>query len=243
MKVGGIDPEELIPGVFPLWVSTRPSFQTVRPSSRPKPMWPGIHRTYRGLIRRPTFFLAVVLTMALGIGANSAIFSVIDAVLLRPLPYPGADRLMAIFESSPRLKVPRGPVAPVRLEEWNRMNQTFAGISGAYQESQADTSGPLPEKLVCAKTSPRFFPVLGTPPLLGRGFNSEEEVFNGPPGSRHQRALLEPPLQPPIRRRWARCCASATEGYPIVGVAPDSFRFPAEDVDVWLPARISLRSR
>jgi len=111
-------------------------------------MWSDIRRTYRGLIRRPTFFLAVVGTMALGIGANSAIFSVIDAVLLQPLPYPGGDRLMAVFESSPRQKHPRSEVAPGRLEEWNRMNQTFTGIAGAYTENQADTSGPLPEKLV-----------------------------------------------------------------------------------------------
>ena len=135
-------------------------------------MWSDIRRTYRSLIQRPTFFLAVVGKMALGIGANSAIFSVIDAVLLKPLPYPGGDRLMAVYESSPRLKQARSQVAPGRLEEWNRMNATFVGLAGAYTENQADTSGPLPEKLVCAKTSPRFFSVLGTPPLAGRHFNN-----------------------------------------------------------------------
>ena len=70
-------------------------------------MWRDIARTYRGLLQRPTFFLAVVCTMALGIGANSAIFSVIDAVLLKPLPYPGGDRLMAVYESSPRRQIVR----------------------------------------------------------------------------------------------------------------------------------------
>ncbi|HEY2013619.1 MAG TPA: ABC transporter permease, partial [Bryobacteraceae bacterium] len=143
-------------------------------------MWNDIRRTYRGLIRRLTFFLAVVFTMALGIGANSAIFSVIDAVLLKPLPYPGADRLMAVYESNPRQTRVREYVAPGRLEEWNRMNQTFAAIAGAYTENQAETSGPLPEKLVSAKVSPRFFSVLETPPLVGRGFSPEEEVAGGP---------------------------------------------------------------
>jgi len=175
--------------------------------------------------------------MALGIGANSAIFSVIDAVLLKPLPYPGGDRLMAVFESSPRQKLPRSEVAPGRLEEWNRLNQTFVGIAGAYTENQADTSGPLPEKLVCAKTSPRFFSVLGTPPLLGRGFSPDEEVFNGPPAAVISERLWS--------RRFNRdpqalgkMLRFGDQGFPIVGVVPDSFRFPADDVDVWLRANL-----
>ena len=76
-----------------------------------------LRRTCRNLARRPGFLLAVVLTLILGIGANSAIFSVIDAVLLKPLPYPAGDRLVAHFEANPRQKVVHQPVAPVRLEE------------------------------------------------------------------------------------------------------------------------------
>ena len=75
-------------------------------------MFRGILRTYRSLLKRPAFFLAVVFTLMLGIGANSAIFSVIDAVLLKPLPYPGGDRLMALFESNLRKKLP--------MEMWRR---------------------------------------------------------------------------------------------------------------------------
>ncbi len=200
-------------------------------------MWQDILRTYRGLVHRPAFFLAVVLTLALGIGANSAIFSVIDAVLLKPLPYPGGDRLVAVFESSPPLKVPRGPVAPARLEEWNRMNQTFAGISGAFTENQAETSGALPEKLVCARVAPRFFSVLGTPALVGRGFGPDEEVATGPRAAviaEHlwkRRFLSDPQVVGKVLRL-------ADRSVPIVGVMPDSFRFPADDVDVWLPAKL-----
>src|SRR5437016_4783445 len=137
-------------------------------------------RTYRTLLRRPAFFLAVVLTLTLGIGANSAIFSVIDTVLLKPLPYPDGNRLMALFETNLRKKIAQGPVAPVRLEEWNGMSQSFTGISGAYTESLAETSGPLPEKLVCARVAPRFFPVLASPLLVGRGFTAQEELAGGP---------------------------------------------------------------
>src|ERR1700730_14106761 len=101
--------------------------------------------TYRSLFRRPAFFCAVVFTLTLGIGANSAIFSMIDTVLLKPLPYPGGDRLMALFESNLRQKQPHANPAPVRIEEWNRMNQSFTAISGAYTENVAETSGELPE--------------------------------------------------------------------------------------------------
>jgi hypothetical protein len=132
------------------------------------------------ILKRPAFFLAVVLTLTLGIGANSAIFSVIDAVLLKPLPYPGSDRLMALYEVSSRQKVDRGEIAPVRIEEWNRLSHSFNGIAGAYTESLAEPSGALPERLVVARCSPRFFAVLATPPLAGREFSPEEDLFNGP---------------------------------------------------------------
>src|SRR5579859_5929694 len=91
--------------------------------------------TYRGLLKRPAFFLAVVLTLTLGIGANSAIFSVIAAVLHKPLPYPNGDRLMALFESNPSQKQTHGDPGPARIEDWNRMSQSFTAISGAYTEN------------------------------------------------------------------------------------------------------------
>ena len=196
-----------------------------------------ILRTYRSLLKRPALFLAVVVTLTLGIGANSAIFSVIDAVLLKPLPYPGADRLMALFESNPRKKMPKSDVAPVRLEDWNRMNHSFTAIAGAYTENVAETSGDLPEMLVCARVSPRFFSVLGTPPIFGRTLNREEDQMNGP-----NAAVISEHLW---RRRFAadprvigKNLRVGEYAYPIVGVMPDSVAFPETDVDFWIPARL-----
>ena len=122
----------------------------------------------RSVARRRGLAVTVVLTLALGIGANSAIFSAIDTVLLRPLPYPGADRLVAVFEANAARKQHTSLVAPGRLEEWNRLNLTFDGIAGSYFENLTDTTGALPERLAAFRTSPRFFSVLGTPPALGR---------------------------------------------------------------------------
>src|ERR1700689_1989229 len=95
--------------------------------------------TYRSLLKRPAFFLAVVFTLTLGIGANSAIFSVIDTVLLKPLPYPNGDRLMTLFESNLRNKRPHDNPAPAQIEDWNRMSKSFTSISGAYTENIAET--------------------------------------------------------------------------------------------------------
>ncbi|MBV9769466.1 MAG: ABC transporter permease [Bryobacterales bacterium] len=193
--------------------------------------------TYRNLVKRAMFFGAVVFTLTLGIGANSAIFSVIDAVLLKPLPYPNSDRLMALFESNMRQKLPHQGLAPVQIEDWDRMNRSFSAIAGAYMENVAENSGELPEMLVTARVSPRFFSVLGTPPLLGRTFSPEEDLFNGP-----NAAILSERLW---RRRFgadpgilAKVLRVGRYTYPIVGVMPDSVRFPASNIDFWVPAKL-----
>jgi putative ABC transport system permease protein len=193
--------------------------------------------TYRSLLKRPVFFCTIVFTLTLGIGANSAIFSVIDTVLLKPLPYPNGDRLMILFESNLRQKRSHDNPAPGQIEDWNRMNQSFTAISGAYTENVAETSGELPEMLVNARVSPRFFSVLGTPPLIGRTFSPEEDLFNGPSG-----AILSERLW---RRRFAsdpgvlaKALRIGNYSYPIIGVMPDSVRFPTPDVDFWVPAKL-----
>jgi predicted permease len=195
--------------------------------------------TYRTLLKRPAFFLAVVVTLTLGIGANSAIFSVVDAVLLKPLPYPSSGRLMALYESNPSQKTDHGQVAPVRVEEWNRLSKSFSGIAGAYTESLAETSGTLPERLLVARVSPRFFSVLATPPLAGRAISPGEERENGPNvaviGERFWRHRFN--ASPSAVGATLRLGSAS---YAIVGVVPDSFRFPSatpeSNVDIWTPS-------
>lgn len=196
-----------------------------------------VFTTYRSLWKRPAFFLAVVLTLTLGIGANSAIFSVIDAVLLKPLPYPNGDRLLALFESNARQKQPHASLAPIQVEDWDRMNQSFSAIAGGYVENIAESSGELPEMLVAGRVSPRFFSVLGTAPILGRTFSPEEDLFNGP-----NAAVISEHLW---RRRFGadpavlgKILRFGRYNDPIIGVMPDSVRFPAADVDLWTPAKL-----
>src|SRR5713101_5164084 len=101
----------------------------------------------RGFRHRRAVAVTIILILTLGIGANSASFSMVDAVLLRPLPYPAPDRLVTVYELNRGLKQATQLVAPVRLEEWNRANRSFTGLAGSYFENMTDTTGTLPERV------------------------------------------------------------------------------------------------
>src|SRR5580700_7843280 len=113
----------------------------------------------RVLVKSPAFSITVVLTLALGIGANSAVFSAIDSVLLRPLPFPNSGEIVSIAQI--QAKTPQPQIAPARLEDWNRMNHTFQAISGYYTQDDSELSGDLPERLTHAFVAPRFVQVWG----------------------------------------------------------------------------------
>ena len=178
----------------------------------------------------------VVLTLTLGIGANSAIFSAVDAVLLKPLPYPAADRLVSVYERNAGLRQATQLVAPGRLEEWNAQNRTFEALGASYFENITDTSGPVPERVAAMNTSPRFFQVLGVAPALGRLPAPQEERFGGPPVIVISDAFW--------RRRFGadpsvlgRALTLGGTSRSIVGVMPPSFRYPTAATDVWTPTR------
>ena len=189
---------------------------------------------FRFIRKSPSFSIAVILTLALGIGANSAVFSAIDAILLRPLPFPNGDQLMRFSQYSTKIKNPQTFVAPVRLEDWNRLNSTFQCITGYYTEDSSETSGALPEKITQAWVAPRFLQVWGISPALGRDFNSEEETFGGP---------LAMVISDRLWRQRFNADPSAVGkklrfgkyAYTIVGVMPASFLFPEREVDLWAP--------
>jgi putative ABC transport system permease protein len=186
----------------------------------------------RTLAKTPGFTTTVVLTLALGIGANSAVFSAINAVLLKPLPFPDSDQLILMNQRSPRSADTY--VAPPRLLDWDRMNSVFQAITGYYVQDSSELSSDLPEKVRQAFAAPRFLEVWGVAPALGRDFTNEELKFGGP------RALL-------ISDHFWRKRFNADPGavgkklrfgefsHTIVGVMPPSFLFPDREVDVWSP--------
>ena len=200
-----------------------------------------LHRNLRFVIRSlskaPGFTITVVLTLAAVIGANSTVFSAVDAVLLRPLPYPESERLVQLLELDPAAGFARS-TSPARLEDWHESNETFDAISGYNVETVAELSGELPEQLTWSRVAPRFLEVMGVEPILGRGFTADEAVFGSP-----RVALIS-------ERFWRRrfdsdpsAIGSAlrfdNDSYTIVGVMPDGFAFPTPDVDVWYQFQVA----
>lgn len=187
--------------------------------------------------RAPAFSAAVILTLTLGIGGNSAVFSAIDAVLLRPLPFPHADELMLLQQNNTQRKEPSSFVAPLRLEDWNRMNSTFQAITGYYTEDASETSGQLPEKVTIAFVAPRFLQVWGVVPLLGRDFSREEERSGGPNAVLISNSFWVRHFHAD-RNVVGKTVRIGRGAITIVGVMPPSFRFPVRDVELWTPIPI-----
>ena len=194
-----------------------------------------IRYAIRSLARTPGFTVTVLLTLALGIGANTAIFSAVDAVLLKPLPFPEAERLVRLRQV--KEGAAESNIAPVRLEEWNRLNVTFEAITGYYGEDVSDTSGDVPERVRRAWVTPRFLDVWRMDPAMGRGFTPAEHRAGGPPAvlvsDRFWRVRLGADA-----RVLGRHVRIGSDSYPIAGVMPPTFSFPDRDVDLWFPAPV-----
>ena len=195
----------------------------------------------RALARRPGFTIAAVLTLALGMGANTAIFSVVYGVLLRPLPFHQPHRLVQVWETNPLRGWTEANVAPANLLDWRARNQSFEAI-GYYFGSDTRESGPTTytmtegeaRRLDGLRVSANLFDVLGVAPVLGRGFVPEYET----PG-RHRVMLLSHALwrgafggDPNIVGRKVDMAGSAWE---IIGVMPESFRLGSTPIDFYAP--------
>ncbi|HEY3518475.1 MAG TPA: ABC transporter permease, partial [Gammaproteobacteria bacterium] len=195
--------------------------------------WIGNFRyAVRVLLRAPGFTLIVVLTLALGIGANSVVFSAMNAILWQPLGFPDADRLVSVNQSIPN--APISNTAPVRIEEWNEQSTAFAAITGYYRQDISETSGDLPEKYRLANVAPRFQEVWRTEPMIGRSFTAADSQAGAAPvvlvTHRYWTTKLE--SDPNVLERTVRI---GEQAIPIIGVMPASFRFPDRDVDLFTP--------
>jgi putative ABC transport system permease protein len=131
--------------------------------------WNDVRVAIRQLRRAPGFTLVASLTLALGIGANSAIFALADATLLRPFPFPDADRLVMVWENGQAFN--RGGVAPLNLDDWRVRNRTFQSMAGIFQYPRrlVAADGTV-EQVSGAQVSREFFDVLGVKPIIGRTF-------------------------------------------------------------------------
>ncbi|MFL6527782.1 MAG: ADOP family duplicated permease [Chthoniobacterales bacterium] len=194
----------------------------------------------RMLAKNPAFTAIAVLALALGIGANSAIFSVVNAILLRPLPYRNPDQLVVIWENATHLGFPKNTPSPANFLDWRQQATLFSGMSAFAERSYNLTGVGEPERLDGRRVSANLFDVLGVKPIIGRTFVPEEDK----PGTKV--ALLNESLW---KRRFGgdpsvigRAIALNNESYTIVGVLPRSVRLPAfgnwRD-QVWVPLAFS----
>lgn len=186
----------------------------------------------RQLIKNPGFAAVAILTLALGIGANTAIFSIVNAVLLRPLPYPNADRIMVLNESGDGQEF---AVSLPNYEDWKRDNTVFQFLAITRRESRnlSGVTGQEAERIPCAHVSEDFFKVVGISPKLGRTFTEEESKAGGPPA-----VVISDRLWQRLFARDAdvlgRTIKLHNQGFTIIGVMPPEMASP-QDTDVWFP--------
>ncbi len=186
----------------------------------------------RQLIKNPAFSAVAVITLALGIGANTAIFSIVNAVLLRPLPYPNADRIMVLNESSGR-----GQDYSVALPDyfdWRNDNTVFEHLAATHKESRnlSGIPGRDPERVSCASVTRNLFNVVGMSAQIGRLFGEDEDKVGAPPvvviSDRLWRRAFN--ADPSV---LGRSITLHDQNYTVIGVMPPQMTSP-HDTDVWL---------
>ncbi len=206
-----------------------------------------IRYSLRTLSRTPGFTAVAIIILTLGIGANTAIFTVVNAVLLRPLPYQNPNRLVMLWETNPRFQIAGGtvPVTPGDFMDWREQNTVFEHVCALGVGHWNLTGYGEPERISGASVSPNFFRLMGADPHLGRAFTNDEDTagaskvvvisyalwqrrFAGDPGLIGQTMTLD------------------EQSYTVIGIAPEGFHFPrakelpffvgvANQTDLWRP--------
>ena len=137
-----------------------------------------LRHTIRGISRSPAYAITCIAVIALGVGANAAIFSMVHSVILSPLPFPDAERLVFVWEKLPTMPDPIGSriqAARKNYVEWKRQNRSFTGMAAFQEEQLNETTSEQARHISVGSASADFFPMLGVRPQRGRLFLPEEE--------------------------------------------------------------------
>jgi predicted permease len=197
-------------------------------------LWQDVRYGARTLWKRPGFTAVAVLTLALGIGANTAIFSLVNAVLLRPLPFREPERLVMVWEDAARIGFPKNTPAPANFVDWKTQTRSFEGMAALMFASYNLTGQGEPQKIAAHAVTADLFPLLGVKPARGRGFTPDEEkpgadgvvvishglwrdAFGADPGLVGRDIMLNG--------------AKRT----VIGVMPEGFQFLDPSVRLWVP--------
>ena len=194
-------------------------------------LWQDLRYGARMLFKNPGITFVVILALALGIGANTAIFSVVDAVLLRPLPYPESDRLVFLNETSKAMD--EISVSYPNFTDWRNQNHVFENIGVYNRDSYNLTGVGDAERIITAQMSADLFAALRVQPALGRLFTNDEDKPGGTPV-----VLLSYPLW---QRRFGGQASILNQqlmlnnkSYTVIGIMPETYQFPSR-VEMWVP--------
>jgi putative ABC transport system permease protein len=194
-----------------------------------------VHFVLRALLRNRGFALVMILTLALSTGANTAIFSVAESVLLKPLPYPHDDQLVELWRTGGKigLQAPgaRGPLSYAQVQDVSSLDQDLSGVAGFTEGRYNLTEQREPREVQAALVSPSLFELLGVQPAIGRGFSPPDlhepvvvlshslwlQLFGGDAGAVGRVVTLD------------------GNGYTVVGVMPAGFTFPDDGTQLWTP--------
>jgi len=220
LHVGGMD-------------SIKEAVRDTRRGARVEQLCQDVRYGCRMLARSPGFTLIAVMTLALGIGANTVMFSVVDSVVIRALPYDDPDRIVVLWEDAGWAGFPKNTPAPGNFNDWRRMNRTFADMAATTSSSASLTGDGLPEQILGRATTANFFSVLGARPLLGRTFTETEDrdgaqVVVISYGLWQRRFGGEPSV-------LGRTVLMNNARFQVIGVMPRSFVFRSRDMDYWVP--------
>ena len=203
-----------------------------------KDFWQDLRYGLRTLVKNPGFTIVAVIALALGIGANSAIFSVVNTVLLRPLPYKNPDQLVMVWEDDTKGGYPRDTPAVGNYIDWRDQNQVFESMAAMADLSVNMTGSGEPERISGQLVSANLFSLLGVEPQLGRAFLPEEDQPNGNCVVTLSHGLWQ--------RRFGsdkniigKALTLNGGSCTVVGVMPPTFQFPNRETELWTPIAFS----
>jgi putative ABC transport system permease protein len=192
----------------------------------------------RMLLKKPGFTLIAIITLALGVGANTAIFSLVNVVLLKPLPFHEPERLVMLWEDAAAIGFPRADVAPANFVDWKAQQSTFDGMATLDWKSFDLTGDGEPQKVASYGVTANLFPLLGVQPTIGRNFSDDEDR----PGAAKVTILSYGLWQ----QRYGgensivgRDIQINGDKYTVVGVMPAGFQFLQSYIGLWVPAALT----
>jgi predicted permease len=205
-------------------------------------MWQDLRYGLRSLRKNPGFTTIAVITLVLGIGANTAIFSVVNGVLLRPLPYPEPERLVIVCATSLQASQEKLPLCEADFLDWKSQNQIFKSLAAFSTNRFNYTGGDYPERIDGAWVTADFFSTIGVQPALGRAFLPEEDQPQAP-----QTVVISDGF----RRRYLGSIPDVIDqqitlngkAFAVIGVMPPGFSFPEKDTELWACEKLAPTRR